>query len=543
MSSSASVHVRVTILRSTLEKREDRGHARLLRGGALLLVGVATLLRIAYLLYACPYDLAPDEAHYWEWSRHWDWSYYSKGPLVAWLIRGSCELFGNTMPAVRLPAVLCGSLTLLGLYVLTLRVYRSDKLALGVVALGMFFPALAVGSLLMTIDAPFVCCWTWALVLAHKIILSPRSPLSPRPLMAMGGLGLLIGLGILAKYTMALFPVLLVLFLLSSSRHRGVLLTRGFYLMALTAALCCLPIVIWNAQHEWVTFFHVGRQAGLQKEAGFDWRQPAEFLAGQVGLLLGFWFVAWVGAVTGRRTLNDESRRLLWWLSAPVFLGFLALSFHTQVEPNWPAPAYLSGMVLAAGWVVRQVTSSFMAWRRLVQASTACAVVLGVVLTVFLHRTDWLYPLLPAELQVRRVDPTCRLRGWQKLAAEVDRLRAELRAAGEEPVLVATSWALPGEVAFYLDDHPEVHNIALAVGGRHSQYDFWRPNPIADPEPFRGRTLICLGPLPEPAKLAFERVDPPFEVTQAVGDRVLARWQLVVAHGFQGFGNIRGRGY
>jgi hypothetical protein len=200
-------------------------------------------------------------------------------------------------------------------------------------------------------------------------------------------------------------------------------------------------------------------------------------------------------------------------------------------------------MVLAAGWVVRQVTSSFMAWRRLVQASTACAVVLGVVLTVFLHRTDWLYPLLPAELQVRRVDPTCRLRGWQKLAAEVDRLRAELRAAGEEPVLVATSWALPGEVAFYLDDHPEVHNIALAVGGRHSQYDFWRPNPIADPEPFRGRTMICVGPLPQSAAEAFERADPPVEVTHALGDRVLARWQLVVAHGFQGFGNIRGRGY
>ena len=64
---------------------------RLLAG--LLILGSAGL-RLAYLASNCPLDLAPDEAHYWDWSRHLDWSYYSKGPLVALLIRGSCELFG-----------------------------------------------------------------------------------------------------------------------------------------------------------------------------------------------------------------------------------------------------------------------------------------------------------------------------------------------------------------------------------------------------------------------------------------------------------------
>src|SRR6266581_607000 len=70
-------------------------------------------LRIAYLAYDCPLDLAPDEAHYWDWSRHLDWSYYSKGPLVAYLIRLGCTLAGSwsrqltatDVLAVRLPAV------------------------------------------------------------------------------------------------------------------------------------------------------------------------------------------------------------------------------------------------------------------------------------------------------------------------------------------------------------------------------------------------------------------------------------------------------
>src|SRR5688500_3091200 len=78
------------------------------------LIRAAARGRVAYLAPACPLDLAPDEAHYWDWSRHLDWSYYSKGPLVAWLIRLSCELAGpwserhtgSLAFAVRLPAVI-----------------------------------------------------------------------------------------------------------------------------------------------------------------------------------------------------------------------------------------------------------------------------------------------------------------------------------------------------------------------------------------------------------------------------------------------------
>src|SRR5262249_54761091 len=58
----------------------------------VFLILATTALRIAYLSYDCPLDLAPDEAHYWDWSRHLDWSYYSKGPLVAYLIRAGCTV-------------------------------------------------------------------------------------------------------------------------------------------------------------------------------------------------------------------------------------------------------------------------------------------------------------------------------------------------------------------------------------------------------------------------------------------------------------------
>ena len=93
---------------------------------AAALIVISAALSLAYVWVFCPLDLAPDEAHYWDWSHRLDWSYYSKGPLVAWLIRGSCELFGrlsvaltgDLAGAVRLPAVVFHVALLAGWYTL-----------------------------------------------------------------------------------------------------------------------------------------------------------------------------------------------------------------------------------------------------------------------------------------------------------------------------------------------------------------------------------------------------------------------------------------
>ncbi|MBN9117569.1 MAG: glycosyltransferase family 39 protein, partial [Planctomycetes bacterium] len=136
------------------------------------LIFASVVFHIAYLALACPLDLSPDEAHYWQWSRHLAWSYYSKGPLVAWLIRASCEVFGSLseslvgspMLAVRLPAVVCHAALLAGWYVLAALTLRSHRAALAVVALALTFPPVIAGAVLMTIDPPFLACWCWAAI-------------------------------------------------------------------------------------------------------------------------------------------------------------------------------------------------------------------------------------------------------------------------------------------------------------------------------------------------------------------------------------------
>ena len=67
-------------------------------------LAVLTGLRLAFLAWG-GLDLSPDEAHYWEWSRRLDLSYYSKGPLIAYLIAGLTAVFGTSAFGIRLGAV------------------------------------------------------------------------------------------------------------------------------------------------------------------------------------------------------------------------------------------------------------------------------------------------------------------------------------------------------------------------------------------------------------------------------------------------------
>ena len=507
---------------------------------AALILGAAAL-HVGYLLHDCPLDLSPDEAHYWDWSRHLDLSYYSKGPLVAYLIRAGCLIAGpwserhaaSLMLAVRLPAVVCGALMLLSLYVLTVQVFRRETLALGVVALALTQPAVAAGSSLMTIDAPYTCCWGWALVLGHRAVFRGSWWAWPAA-------GLMVGLGILAKYTMVLWLPSAGLFLLLQPDFRRLLWRPGFWVMSAVAGLCCLPILVWNVQNGWVTAHHVG---GLTGE-GFHWLGPLVYVGGQAGLLLGYWFVVWAAAMARRNPLteSDAGVRYLWWLSAPMFLVFLAFSFKDGGgEPNWPVTAYLSGMVLAADWLARQLASRTAWYRRLGLTALALVSLLGVATTVVVHHTDWMQPLLlrlsgpPTEdypIPLRRFDPTCRLRGWHVLAEAVDRERA--RVADEDPVVAGASWTLPGELGAYCAGHPQVYSVGLAVGDRHSQYDLW-PNPLADQAAFLDRTFIVVGPLQKEIREAFSRVEEPKTIVYRERGQVVSWWMITVCRGYRGF--------
>jgi hypothetical protein len=142
-------------------------------------------------------------------------------------------------------------------------------------------------------------------------------------------------------------------------------------------------------------------------------------------------------------------------------------------------------------------------------------------------------------LPLRRLDPTCRLRGWRPLGVAIGEVCQGLRAEGVEPVVAGTGWALPGEIGFYCPGHPTVYSLGPVVGDRRSQYDLWRPNPVDDPDRFVGRTFVIVGGLPECFSPWFERVEAPRSVTHYERGQPVASWTIVVCRGFRGFPQVR----
>lgn len=517
-----------------------------------VLIVVVILGNLIYLSVDCPHHLAPDEAHYWHWSQHLDWSYYSKGPLVAWVIRASCELFaglsvrlvGTEVLAVRLPAVIFHALLLIAIYQLSRETFRRPWLALGTVAAAITIPAVNALAVIMTIDSPFLCCWAWACLFGQRAILQPERQ----------GLwiaaGLVTALGILAKYTMLLFPASVGLFLLMTPALRRQLLEPGFWWLCGTAALGGIPIVIWNAQHDWVSFRHVSVQAGVTATSTTPVRYflgPVGYLAGQFGLWLGYWLVAWFAAIVCFRPRPGSDPRFayLWWLSMPIWFFFALVSVRTKVQVNWPAPAYLTGLVLTFGWIARQLASPSRRWRQFAAGCLALAISLGVAVTIFARYPGIIRPVLhrfaPAataydRTPIRKLDPTTRLAGWHDLGITVGRIRDELIAAERmEPVIVGMNWMLPGELAFYCPGHPTVYSIGTILHDRHSQYDLWRPNPVADAQVYLGRTFVYVGEFPAFFWDCFATIEKPVEVLCEDRGIPVAAWRIWVCRGFRGF--------
>jgi hypothetical protein len=487
-----------------------------------------------YLVFWCPLDLAPDEAYYWDWSRQLDWSYHSKGPLVAWLIRASCMALGDTMLGVRLPAVLCGSLMLLGLFTLTRDSCRDERKAFLLVLLALTLPIVSAGGVLMTIDAPFTCAWTWALVFGRRAVFEQTR-------WTWLAAGACVLLGTLAKATMVLWLPSFALFLVTTPPMRTLLRQSGFWLMAAVGSLGWAPVLVWNASHGWVTLKHTQSHAGLEEDATLHWLGPLRYVGVQFAVLLGFWFAAWLWTIWRQRpTVSVEfESRYLWWMSAPTFCFFLLFALKNGGgEANWPIVAYLSGAVLTLRCWPANVTASN--WRLVGVVGFAA---LGFVITIGIHAPGAMQPVLlriagPESKErptpMRRVDPTCRLRGWRHLAQEVDRVRTGLRAHGIESELAAERWTQAGELAFYCDAQPRVYCFGEWLGDRDSQYDLWRPNPCGDPELFKGRTFVVVGTGLERLQGAFDQFDVIRIVTYRTDGEAIAEWTIAIGHRFRG---------
>jgi len=310
-----------------------------------LFLALFTLLRLALI---GRFDLSPDEAYYWTWSRHLDWAYFDQGPMIALVIRFFTGVIGNaTEWSVRLGAVVLSVFSAVMFFDLLKRMFCSTTTAwLGFLGMqsALLFNA---GSVLMMHDSIMVCFWIAALWAFYRAFFE-----SWTAGMYLGALAL--GLGALAKYSMALFVPCLLLFLLFSPVHRIWWRSPHLYLGGSLTLLLISPLVIWNAGHGAASFGHIAALGGAHQALVLSWKTVGEYLSGQLGVMtpvlgaLAWWAPVYAWVIWKNNQTWGPRYLFLACFSAPVLFFFLLLSCHSSVYANWPAPAYVGALGLVA---------------------------------------------------------------------------------------------------------------------------------------------------------------------------------------------------
>ena len=430
----------------------------------LLLVLLAG--RIFYISYG-PLQLSPDEAHYWEWSRRPDLSYYSKGPLIAYLIGLTTSIGGANELGVRFLAPFFLFFSSLIIYRLSIKLYNDSRIGVLAGLLLQFIPLFAAYGIIMTIDSPFIFFWILSLYLFFKAVRENK-------IIWWALLGVSNGLGMLAKYSMAFFYICCAIYLIMEKEKRGLLKDLKTYLPLIISLILFLPVLVWNIKNDFVTFRHTGGHLGIYEGLKLRPLSFLEFIGSQFGvitplLFLTFMIVIFQLIVTFATNMEKKIRTVtsppiehtlfLLSFSLPVLLFFLLKSLQAKVQANWPLMAYPTMVILSVAWYVNK-WQSLKKWMRYL-------FVLSLAFLLFI--TPFLY--FPGVLGLpARLDPSSRLRGWEELGKRISQITEEMKHKGPF-FIVSDKYQVSSEIAFYTKGNPVTYCVNL--GRRMNQYDLW----------------------------------------------------------------------
>ena len=315
--------------------------------------------------FATATGLGVDESYTVATSRVLTLSTFDHPPLAWWIAHAAGRLLGESALALRAPFVLLSGLTGWLTFLLTRRLFSPEAGFYAVFALALS-PALGLADAVWILpDAPLLpAMLACALALARVFFDTDRSHAPRDWLLA----GFCAGLSMLSKYHGVLLFAGAGVFMLASRRQRFWLATPWPYAAALVALLVFSPVLIWNAQHGWVSFLFQGGRSGaphLNLVAPFA-------LIGLQSLLLAPWIfiplvVLFVRALW--RGPAEEKDFFLACLAAFPIVLFTLVAFWSsgRILPHWVAPGYLMLFPLLGAEVARRLDRP---WVRRAQAGS-----------------------------------------------------------------------------------------------------------------------------------------------------------------------------
>ena len=424
-----------------------------------IVVTVASVLIRLYVAAFTP--LFPDETYYWEFSRRLASGYFDHPPVIAWLVRLGTTIFGDTAFGVRFGAVLAGGGAALFTAAAAKRL-RGPRGALIAAAVFALMP-LSTGLTLATPDAPLLCFVAATLYALVRVLENPAH--SGESFAWWCAAGAALGFAVASKYTAALVGFTVFVGMLAIPQLRARLREPGPYVGTMVALAIFAPVIAWNATHEWASFaFQLNH--GLAPVGGSAIKREIDLLGGQATLVSPILFVligvAALKALGSSATTHAQRRwpvtgRLFAVVAILVFSFFIYSATKRRVEANWPALAYIPGILVFA---THASSRRWGRWSRV--ALTVAGFITGATYV------NSMVPLLPVPA---RADPIARSAGWDELADVVE-LELQRRSSPGRKVWVATNrYQDASELAFHLPRNPTT--FSLNFHGRPNSYDYW----------------------------------------------------------------------
>ena len=476
---------------------------------ALVLLAVVLFVRLIYLIWLSPYELAADEAYYWQQGRHLDWCYSEKGPVLAWTVALCTRLFGDTEWAVRLPVLVAYGLAAWGVGRLAVALARGDERAgfFAVVAF-LLIPAYAGNSQFCTQDGLLLPVLVALTALGLRLFRRWRAGLGTWREWLL--LWMLLGVAMLVKQPLFLLGIAVyVLLARRSLRFDWTFLVQQLAGIAVFLAVVS-PMILWNRAHGWPMLSHtLGHMAGAGDQAGHvNKGNPLLWVGSTVGglaaaigpgaLILMIW--ASRRAMTTRVSDDERWFDRLWIMCAawPPVLFFVLLSFFKPVIASWPLASAVPLVALAAEFVMVELPRRLSgaagepregptAFHR-VWGFTIVYGIAGILLLSFPTPLARL-PVVGARFEKSLVK---RIKGHREAAADLRQVLESLQTPdGRPPRVVTRHYSQAVLYSFYLSDHQVVSTAGKYLGRRATTLDVWDDTRLDNPD-LLGRSLLLV---------------------------------------------------
>jgi 4-amino-4-deoxy-L-arabinose transferase-like glycosyltransferase len=372
---------------------------------AFVFVSSITLIRIA-LLFLSPFNLGPDEAQYWDWSRNFAFGYFSKPPMIAWLIGLETWACGSSEACIRIGSPLLHMGTSLVMFVVARDIF-DDKVALWS-ALGFAtLPSVSFSAGIVSTDVLLLFFWTCALGALYRLLDTKETKWALL-------LGIALGFGFLSKYAMIYFLLGSMLFLSMSPTDRWLLTNKLIALPLLILGVFLTPNLLWNMQNDFSTVSHTAANANWGVEL-FNLESLGDFFSDQFGifgpiLFIAFLYLAWRSIASLVREGALERRTLyLICFSLPIVTIVLVQSFISRANANWAVTTYIAATILVTAFLLEGQK------RRWLFTSFG----LHIALTTFLYTLSINTQLIA---DAGLTNAFKRVRGWDVIGTEVQQL-------------------------------------------------------------------------------------------------------------------------